>query len=85
MKKMKWRLANGYCKSLRCRRMELSPWDVGEKARLGCFGIHTRFHGFTAKTIRDAQRGPWPRVIRLIARKIERFMKSLRVLRPYIL
>lgn len=51
------------------------------KQRLGCFGIHTReqFHGFTARQY-ATHNGLWPRVMRLIARKIERFMKSHRVL-----
>lgn len=69
---MKWRLANGYCKSLRCHRMELSP------RRLLRYSQRGQFHGFTRQY--GTRHGLWiARVMRLIARKIERFMKSHRV------
>lgn len=60
--------------------MELSPW-TWEAASLAASvfttGTVSRFH---RETMRATHNGLWPRVMRLIARKIERFMKSHRVL-----
>lgn len=65
---MKWRLANGYCESLRCHRNRV------------IFVAWLRIHGKSFIVSRNNARYSIRCATWLIARKIERFIKSHRVL-----